>query len=128
PVEELRLAYRLAEWARAAGDPDAMLAAARIVAVTGARTGDIKSGTLVEMGDLAAKPAAALADEADRMAPGDPRIAAAAEAVRQSVGRGFIDGPSGAGPLAVRRRLPARASLAWSATARGGEMAIVSAV
>jgi len=127
-IEQLRLGYQLAEWARQAGDADAMLAAARVVAASGARAARISGNALLPSDDDSATPAAALADEATRMAPGDARIAAAAAAVRDSVARGFVDGPSGAGPLALERRLGAHAVLSWSARARGGEMAIVSAV
>ena len=128
PLDQVRLGYQLAAWARTNGDADAMLAAARIVATTGTRAAEITGGGFRVAEDGQAAPAAVLADEAVGLAPGDARIAAAAEAVRTSVARGFFGGPSGAGPLALQRRLGARAGLAWSATARGGEMAIVSAV
>lgn len=127
-LDQLRLGYQLAAWARSAGDADAMLAAARIVAASGARTAQITRDTFRVAENAQTTPAAALAKEAVVLAPGDARIAAAAEAVRSSVARGFFGGPSGAGPLALQRRLSARTGLAWSATARGGEMAIVSAV
>ncbi|MEO9129648.1 MAG: hypothetical protein ABI240_00415 [Sphingomonas sp.] len=127
-IEQLRLGYQLADWARQAGDADAMLAAARVVASSGARAARITGNVLLPDDDEATTPAAALADEATRMAPGDARIATAAAAVRDSVARGFVDGPSGAGPLALERRLAPRAVLSWTAKARGGEMAIVSAV
>jgi hypothetical protein len=126
PVDRLQLGYRLAAWAREAGDADAMLVAARLVAATGARNANIE-GDVLAPADSAEGPAAALADEAVRMAPDDRRIAAAAEAVRGAVGRGFFGGPSG-GPLTVSRRMTARSTFGWSARARGGEMAIVSAV
>ncbi|CAN5329500.1 hypothetical protein BH09PSE4_BH09PSE4_17360 [soil metagenome] len=126
PVERLRLGYQLAAWARETGDPDAMLVAARIVAATGARSGRLADGVLKAGGDAA--PATLLADEAVRMSRGDARIVASATAVRDSVAKGFSAGPSGIGPLTVERRLAARTRLAWSARARGGEMAIVSAV
>src|SRR3954453_20755217 len=89
-IEQLRLGYQLADWARQAGDADAMLAAARVVAASGARAGRISGNALLPADDAVATPAATLADEAMRMAPGDARIAAAAAAVRDSVARGFV--------------------------------------
>lgn len=109
-------AYKMAAWARSRSDAPAMLAAARMLADAGVRTAH-------------STPAAAeLAEEAVTMAPTDPQVLAAAAAIRDATPRGILRGPLGDGPVAMRRLLPAGASLAVPVTAHGGEMAIVSAV
>jgi hypothetical protein len=125
--ESAALAGRLAAWARAHGDADAMLVASRMLLEAGGRPGKLRAGRLVEAAGEPG-PADALAEEAVRIGRNDPRIVAASAAIRSAVTRGFTLGPAGPGPIILSRTLAAGARLGWKADARGGEAAIVSAV
>jgi hypothetical protein len=124
--DRARLGMELAAWARARNDPEAMLVAARVMLEARTRSGTATDAGIVA--DSGASIAGAFADEAEAMRPQDGRIVDAARAIRDSVPRGFVGGPSGAGPVMLRRRLGPRSALSWSGKARAMESAIVSAV
>lgn len=125
--DEAALAVRLASWARAHQDADAMLLAARMLLEAGGRPGAVREGRIVAGADLP-DPAHLMADEAVRMGRGDPKISEGAAAIKSAVTRGFTLGPTGPGPIILSRTLAGGARLGWKADARGGESAIVSAV
>jgi len=130
PVEDAALGLRLADYARRAGDARTMLIAARMVAASGLRDADIKDGRLAVRDGLPGRSpiAAALADEARLMAPGDQMIADEARAVVQASPKGITGGNWGSGPLQFRQLLSAGEQLDWTVRARGAEPVFVSAI
>lgn len=130
PVEDAVLGLKLADHARRTGDARSMLAAARIVAASGLREADLSDGRLVAREGLPDRStiAVAMAEEARLMAPGDPAIAAEAEAIARARPKGIVGGSWGSGPLQFRQLLPAGNRIGWTVRARGAEPAFVSAI
>ena len=126
PIEDAALGLRLADHARRTDDAEEMLMAARIVATSGVRPAAISGERLVASGRPAL--ALALAAEARAMAPGDARIAAAAEALGRLRPKGAVGGSWGSGPLQLTRTLPSGGRMRWMLEARAAELAVVSAI
>jgi len=130
PVEDAMLGLRLAEHARRTGDAKAMLMAARIVAASGVREAELKDGRLVAPDSLPDRSplVLAMAGEARAMAPGDPAVAAEADAILRARPKGIVGGSWGSGPLQFRQLLPAGGQVGWTVRTRGAEPALVSAI
>lgn len=130
PVDDAALGFKLAAYARRTGDARTMLTAARIVAASGLREGEIRNGQLVERQGLPDRSPVvlALAEEAKLMAPADAAIAADAAAIAAARPKGIIGGSWGSGPLQFRRLLPAGERIGWTVRARGSETVLVSAI
>lgn len=130
PVEDALLGLKLADHARRTGDARELLMAARIVAASGLRDADLKDGQLVARDSLPDRSpiALAMADEARLMAPGDPVVAAEADAVAMARPKGIVGGSWGSGPLQFRQLLPAGNRVGWTVRTRGAEPAFVSAI
>ncbi|ATE64316.1 hypothetical protein [Rhizorhabdus dicambivorans] len=130
PIDDAALGLRLADYARRTGDARTMLTAARIVAASGLREGEMRGGQLVAVAGLPDRSpiVAALAEEAKLMAPGDAVVAADAAALAQARPKGIIGGSWGSGPLQFRRLLPAGERIGWTVQTRGAELALVSAI
>lgn len=130
PVEDALLGLKLADHARRTGDARELLMAARIVAASGLRDADMKDGRLVARDGLPDRSpiAMAMAEEARLMAPGDPVVAAEADAVARARPKGIVGGSWGSGPLQFRQLLPAGNRVGWTVRTRGAEPAFVSAI
>ncbi|MBD3759178.1 hypothetical protein O4H52_10585 [Sphingomonadaceae bacterium G21617-S1] len=130
PVDDAALGLKLAEYARRAGDARTMLVAARIVAASGLREGEIRDGQLVARESLPDRSPVVLSliEEAKLMAPADAAIAADAAAIAAARPKGIIGGSWGSGPLQFRRLLPAGERIGWTVRARGAETVLVSAI
>ena len=128
-VEKAALGYRLAEYARAAEDPQAMLVAARILKGISLRSSD-NTGEIVAEGDAkpdtgkaaAAVTADTLLDEAAALAIDDDDLLAMIEDTRSAEAKGATNGP-----ISISRWVPS--STAWNVdfNARGGEPLLVAA-
>lgn len=130
PVEDALLGLKLADHARRTGDARELLMAARIIAASGLRDAEMKDGALVARDSLPDRSpiAMAMAEEARLMAPGDPVIAAEADAVARARPKGIVGGSWGSGPLQFRQLLPAGNKVGWTVRTRGAEPAFVSAI
>lgn len=130
PVDDAALGLKLAGYARRAGDARTMLVAARIVAASGLREGEIRDGQLVAREGLPDRSPVVLSliEEAKLMAPADAAIAADAAAIAAARPKGIIGGSWGSGPLQFRRLLPAGERIGWTVRARGAETVLVSAI
>ncbi|WP_037506577.1 hypothetical protein, partial [Rhizorhabdus wittichii] len=93
-IEDAALGLKLADHARRSGDAREMLTAARIVAASGLREAELQGGRLVAREGLPDRSpiAAALAEEARLMAPGDAGVAAEAEALARARPKGIVGG------------------------------------
>lgn len=128
-VEKAALGYSLAEYARAAEDPQAMLVAARILKGVTLRDSD-NTGEIVAEGDgeadagdaAAAVTADSLLDEAEALAADDDDLLAMIEDTRAAETRGATNGP-----ISISRWVPG--ATAWNVdfNARGGEPLLVAA-
>ena len=130
PIEDAVLGLKLADYARRTGDARTMLTAARIVAASGLREGEMRGGRLVARNGLPDRSpiAAGLAEEAKLMAPGDAALIVDADALAAARPKGIIGGSWGSGPLQFRRLLPAGEQIGWTVRTRGAEPALVSAI
>jgi hypothetical protein len=130
PVEDALLGLKLADHARRTGDARELLMAARIIAASGLRDAEMKNGELIAREGLPDRSpiAMAMAEEARLMAPGDPVIAAEADAVARARPKGIVGGSWGSGPLQFRQLLPAGNKVGWTVRTRGAEPAFVSAI
>ena len=129
-VEDAALGLRLADHARRTGDAREMLVAARIVAASGLKEGELRGGRLIGREGLPDRSpvVAALTQEAKMMAPADAGIAAEADALADARPKGIIGGSWGGGPLQFRQLLPAGGRVGWTIRTRAGEAALVSAI
>lgn len=127
-VEKAALGYRLAEYARANEDAQAMLVAARILKGIALRDSDNK-GEIVAAGsagtagdDGTMLTADTLLDEAATLAADDDDLLEMIEDTRAAETRGAVGGPIG-----LRRWVPS--ATAWNVdfTGRGGEPLLVAA-
>lgn len=128
-VEKAALGYRLAEYARANDDAQAMLVAARILKGISLRDSDNK-GEIVATGDGEADAgedgamvtADTLLDEAAKLAADDDDLLDMIEETRAAENRGAVGGPIG-----LRRWVPRATEWNIDFTARGGEPLLVAA-
>src|SRR5690606_20566027 len=155
-VDQLVTAARLAEWGRRAGDPAALIVAARIIAEVPLRQvelgGRMEGGQPSERAEPAGPSGAALLEEARRQSGGDPGVLAeigaaqalllAARALAQgdprilgrigeaeaAAARGVVNSAFGRGPIQAVRDIEAQATYWFELNARGGEVLRVAAV
>lgn len=130
PVEDAALGLKLADYARRTGDARTMLTAARILAASGLREGEMRDGRLVAREGLPDRSpiVIAMAAEAKLMAPGDTAIVTEADALAAARPKGIVGGSWGSGPLQFRRMLPAGERIGWTVRTRGAEAVLVSAI
>ncbi|MET0372829.1 MAG: hypothetical protein ABW128_01070 [Rhizorhabdus sp.] len=130
PVEDAALGLKLAGYARRSGDARTMLTAAKIIAASGLREGELRDGRLVAKDNLPASLPLVLsmAKEARLMAAGDAAITAEADAIIRARPKGVTGGSWGSGPLQLRRMLPAGQRIGWTIQTRGAEPVLVSAI
>lgn len=113
-------AFSLAAYAREAGDAEAMLVAARMLASVGT-LGEGEEPAVIESSSAAgsatseAQTSATLFDEALELAQGDPSIVDRISVARASASRGLVGGAS-----SWVRDISARSSVSYEITAQGG--------
>lgn len=130
-VDQLVTAARLAEWARAAGDAQALIVAARMVSEVPLRTDapEGRDGGRPPSGPDADRPMVdLLLDEARRLADGDGDTLAQIDAVAAAAARGVVNSAFGRGPIYAVRDIDAQATYWFELNARGGEVLRVAAV
>lgn len=130
PIEDAVLGLKLADYARRTGDGRTMLTAARIIAASGLREGELRDGRLVGREGLPDRSTIALGlvEEAKLMAPGDAALAADAAALAAARPKGIVGGSWGSGPLQFKRLLPAGERIGWTVRTRRTEPVLVSAI